>query len=201
MDYILSIETAFGGGSLAILSNREVVDEWQGQQAISKAEDVLEQISTLLERHDILKKNITTIIVSSGAGSATGEKIGQAIAKGLGQALNCRVLEVSTHESLLEGIDAAPNGKYLTAIPNGKSGYDYQVFTLHDSMKFIKDLEIKKDGVDELSLLKNSGTFQKVITPDDINTSKMREACKVVSFRSLAAINGKANLKLLATCV
>lgn len=141
--YNLSIETAFEGGSLAIFSPEGLVVEWEGSGKLSKAEDVLEQLSALLENSGISKQTIKTILVSSKSGSSTGAKIGQAIAKGLGHSLNCQVVDVSIFDGLLKSLKERTAGEYLILIPAGNSRFNIQV------------CEIKKDGlIKELSLPK-----------------------------------------------
>lgn len=97
-DITLSIETAIGGGSLAFYKNETEIDSWAGTKAVSKAEDVLEQISELLKKNDIKNTDIQLIAVSDGPGSPTGTKIGLAIAKGLANALGIETVEISAGE-------------------------------------------------------------------------------------------------------
>ena len=92
---ILSIETAAGGGSLTLYRDEAEIDRWAGAKDVSKAEDILEQISDLLKKNKIEKKQIRSINVSSRSGSLTGTKICLAIAKGLSSALAIEVVENS----------------------------------------------------------------------------------------------------------
>ena len=98
---ILSIETTFEGGSLALYKGETEIDSWSGTKQVSKAEDILEQISELLKKNKIEKKHLQLIAVSDGSGSSTGAKIGLAIAKGLGDALAVKVVKLSVSESQL----------------------------------------------------------------------------------------------------
>ena len=56
---------------------------WVGERKISKAEDLLIDISDLLKRSGVEKSEVTNIIYSQGAGSRTGIRVGAATAKGL----------------------------------------------------------------------------------------------------------------------
>jgi len=133
---VLSIETTVEGGSLSILANREEIDGWSGSQKVSKAEEVLEQISNLLEKNNLKKNSIKAIAVSIGAGSLTGEKIGRAIAGGLAKSLNCPLIEVSVLESLLLEFGNKLEGEYITAIPTGKNRVQWQNFTIKEDITY-----------------------------------------------------------------
>ncbi len=99
---ILSIETAIEGGSISIIEGKDEIDFWIGNKESLKAEVFLLEISKILDKNKIEKKNIKSIIVSNGPGSSTGLKIGLATARGLGTVLNCEVIEVSLFEAVLK---------------------------------------------------------------------------------------------------
>lgn len=126
---ILSIETIVEGGSLSILKDGKEFDSWFGTVEVSKAEDVLEQISRLFENNGLERREITTIIFSKGVENLTGGKIGAAIAKGLAKALKCRLIGVSLFESLLLIIRDREDGEYLTAVPVGKQYINWHRFS------------------------------------------------------------------------
>lgn len=127
-EIILSIETAVHGGTLSLMANRIEIAGWEGALRISRAEDVLEQISNLLDENNIKKTQIKIICVSKGAGSLTGEKIGSALGRGLAKSLNCPLVEVDVFESLLNAAGNLPDGNYLTAVPSGKNQVQWQKF-------------------------------------------------------------------------
>jgi tRNA threonylcarbamoyl adenosine modification protein YeaZ len=128
----LSIETSVGGGSVSILANREELDAWSGASQISKAEEILDRISKLLEKNRINKECITRLVVSVGAGSLTGEKIGLAIAKGFSKAIKCPLFQISVFDSLLKYTDTRNAGQYLTAIPFGRNQIQWQGFNRNE---------------------------------------------------------------------
>lgn len=128
-EVILSIETTTLGGSLSILSNSFEIDGWSGRREVSKADDILEQISKILTVNKIEKKNVKLICVSGGTLSSTGEKIGLAIGKGLAKAFGCSLQGVSLLESLLLEVEDEPDGEYCTAVPGGKKVMSRQRFT------------------------------------------------------------------------
>ncbi len=97
----LAIETAFGRGSLSVLEGSEEIDFLICGNGKSRAEDILSEISYLLERNKIGKKQIKKIVYAGGAGSRTGLRIGAATAKGLKFALGCEIAEVSVLAGLV----------------------------------------------------------------------------------------------------
>lgn len=119
----LAIETAIQGGSLALLYNDKAVDFWIGDRNVSKAEDILEQISVILKRNSV--KKIDFIVVSNGPGSSTGIRIGLATALGLSMSQGCDVVGVSVFDGIIhqQGIKSV-----LVAIPVGGNRVAYHIF-------------------------------------------------------------------------
>jgi tRNA A37 threonylcarbamoyladenosine modification protein TsaB len=159
---ILSIETAAGGGSLSLLANSREIDGWSGTREISKAEDILEQISKLLSVNKIEKKNVKLICVSSGTGSSTGEKIGWAIGKGLAKAFGCRLVGVSILESLLLEIENQPDGEYMTALPCGKNFICRQKFIKKEE-NFLAISAVEVSEAEEFFMLAESFGCKKIV--------------------------------------
>ena len=125
---ILSIESAVQGGSLSILANGSEIESWSGTLNISKAEDILQQIDRLLRENRIDKNQIKLIVTSKDVGSSTGQKIGSALAKGLCKSLKCVSVEISVMEALLREVKECPDGKFVTAVANGRNYIWWQVF-------------------------------------------------------------------------
>ncbi len=118
---ILSIETAIKGGSISVIEDKDEIDFWEGSREGLKAEDFLGEISKILDKNKIEKKNIKLLTVSNGPGSSTGIKIGLATARGLGTALNCEVIEVSLLRAILKFVNIDGNGKAVIVLPISKS--------------------------------------------------------------------------------
>lgn len=116
----LAIETAVGGGSLSIFKGQTLIDFWIGNAEISKAEDVLENISYLFERNHITKENIEKIVVSGDVGSTTGLKIGMATGQGLAKSFASRLTVASLIESLTTAVSVDEIQQYMIALPVGK---------------------------------------------------------------------------------
>ncbi len=157
---ILSIETAIEGGSVSIVEGENEIDFWKGIKEGLVAEDFLGEISKVLDKNKIAKKYIKLITVSNGPGSFTGIKIGLATARGLGTALNCRVIEVPLLEAILKFVNINGNGKAFVVLPVGKNLFFLEKveFVNLDVLKgFEKTSALTIDKlIEELELLSNS---------------------------------------------
>ena len=117
---ILSIETSVQGGCISLLENNKELDSWQGMGSISKSDNILDELSSLLTKNKIEKNQIGRIVISRGPGSFTGMRIGLAIVLGLKKSLNCDICGVSVLEAMAlksENIDW--NKNIIAAIPIG----------------------------------------------------------------------------------
>lgn len=156
---ILSIETAIEGGSISITDSKDEIDFWIGAKEGLKAEDLLVEISKILDKNKIERKHIKLITVSNGPGSSTGVKIGLATARGLGTALNCEVIEVSLLEAILKFVNINGNGKAFVVIPVGKNLFfleKVEFVNLNALKEFGKaELFIIEKLIEELKLLSN----------------------------------------------
>lgn len=120
----VAFETAVAGGSLSVWESAVEIDGWSGTTAVSKAEDVLEGLFELLRKNNLSRHRIKTIAVATGAGSATGSKIGSATAKGLAKALGCRIIYVSLWDALAEAIRSGQSNQFIPFniyLPGGKN--------------------------------------------------------------------------------
>ncbi len=156
---ILSIETAIEGGSISIIEGKDEIDFWIGIRETLKAEDFLVEISRVLDKNKIGKKNIKLITVSNGPGSSTGIKIGLATARGLGTALNCEVIEVSLLEAILKFVNIDGNGEVFVVLPVGKNLFflgkvKFINFNTLKEVEKTKALTIEK-LIEELKFLSN----------------------------------------------
>lgn len=133
-DITLSIETAVHGGSLAVLRETDELDSWTGNREVSKSEDILEQIKTILKRNRLEESKIKKIVVSRGPGSYTGVRIGMALASGLKKALGCRLVTVSVLEALFFARKHSAvfqhTERVITAIPFGRNQICWQNFQI-----------------------------------------------------------------------
>jgi tRNA threonylcarbamoyl adenosine modification protein YeaZ len=126
MENVLAIESAIGGGSIALLSGNRVLGKWHGTESAARSEHLLKNINELLEAASVDKALLSRIVVSNGPGSYTGVRIGIATAMGLSRALGIP----SSGVQALRAIAACqPEDPKMVVIPLGRSGYCWQVFS------------------------------------------------------------------------
>lgn len=197
---IVSIETAIEGGSISIIENREEIDFWKGTKEGSKAEDFLVEISGILDKNKIERKHIKLINVSNGPGTSTGIKIGLAMAKGLGTALNCEVMEVSLLEAISKFINKGVTGNafiYILSVGN-----NLFLFEKVDSVNFniLKKLGKTKtftieEIIEELKLLSNIHIIiqQKIFeTYNNLMSESINKSNQLIVFKeNMASVIGK----------
>lgn len=116
--YTIAIESAIGGGSCALARNGKLVDDFVGTGGVSRAEDLLQDISTLLKRNDLRQTEISSIAVSAGPGSFTGIRIGLATALGFAAGLDIVPDQISMFEAM--AISAEITSRITTAVPGGR---------------------------------------------------------------------------------
>ena len=129
---ILAIESAIGGGSIAIVADGSRIDGVIGPSSVSRAEDLLSNIDHLLHENDIDKLDLTEIIVSAGPGSFTGIRIGIATALGLGDALRIPVRQISLLEAL--AVFHTGTNEIAAALPVGRETICWQPFRRHGDL-------------------------------------------------------------------
>lgn len=120
-EIVLAIETSIKSGSLAILSGNSVIDNWTGNDEVSRSEDLVPQIEFLLKKNSLKLRDISRIAVSIGPGSFTGIRVGIAVAKGLSTALDCPLTGVSILEAVCLSEISDPA---ITIIPVVYAGRD-----------------------------------------------------------------------------
>ena len=126
---ILALESAIAGGSLSIIENGRILAGWNGSSDVSRAEDLLPAIESVIINTGIERKDLSMIAVSGGPGSFTGIRIGMSTALGLAAGLKIPI----TCVSLLRAMAASANeGPVLAAVPMGRASICIQTF-LKDS--------------------------------------------------------------------
>ena len=125
---VLAIESAVGGGSIALLDQDREVAAWQGEGGVSRSETVLQNISDLFEQTQLSKNSVDMVAVSNGPGSYTGIRIGIASTLGLARALNIPCVGVPLLRAIAEHHN--PGGASITAIPIGRNEVCWQAFRM-----------------------------------------------------------------------
>lgn len=122
---ILSIEGAVAGGSLSLNDGYDVIATWSGDSDVSRAEDLLPAIVTMLESVGRLRSDLTRLAVSAGPGSFTGIRIGLATAFGLAAGLAIPVTSVSVLLAMARG---SGSRNVTAAVPMGRASICIQRF-------------------------------------------------------------------------
>ena len=125
-ELILGIESAIGGGSLAIFENGKELASRTGESYLSRAEEILPNINGMLNAIERKQKDLTTVVVSTGPGSFTGIRVGIATALGLRDSLRVRCLGMTALEALAY---LAGDGIVTAALPVGRDMICVQHFT------------------------------------------------------------------------
>ncbi len=121
--WILAIEAAIGGGSLAVLDDRRVLAAWESDSARSASEELLAEIDSLLKRSQISLDQLSMLAVSNGPGSYTGIRIGIATAMGLARALTVPLRGIS----LAKAIASGQSERSIVVLPIGRNGYHWNL--------------------------------------------------------------------------
>ena len=113
---ILSVDTSNKVASVALVNGKNLVNEKYSEDQKTHSEKLLPLIDTLLKEEGIDIKDIDLFIVSVGPGSFTGIRIGVSTVKGMAQALDKKVISVTS----LEGLITMGNSDNVLAIINAR---------------------------------------------------------------------------------
>jgi len=119
--YILSVDTSNKVASVALFNDKNLLNEKFSDDQKTHSEKLLPIIDELLKEENLSIKDIDMFVVSVGPGSFTGIRIGVATVKGMAQALNKKVISVTSLEGLIE----MANGENVCAIINARHGNVY----------------------------------------------------------------------------
>ncbi|MDR1180789.1 MAG: tRNA (adenosine(37)-N6)-threonylcarbamoyltransferase complex dimerization subunit type 1 TsaB [Bacteroidales bacterium] len=101
--YLLAIETSTEICSVALSKNEECIAIVENEQGNSHAEKIILFIDEVLQRAELKKSQLNAVCISGGPGSYTGLRIGTSSAKGLCDALDIPLIDVSTLQSMAWG--------------------------------------------------------------------------------------------------
>ena len=118
---ILAIDTSNKVASVSIFEDRELIKEKISDEEKTHSEKLLPMLDELLKEENMSIDNIDMFVVSVGPGSFTGIRIGVATVKGMAQALNKKVIPVTSLEGLIQMVDS----NNVCAIINARHGNVY----------------------------------------------------------------------------
>jgi tRNA A37 threonylcarbamoyladenosine modification protein TsaB len=123
---VLALEPAIEGGSISIIEGQKVLDFERGVPGVSKSDDILLLIETILRRNGIKKESLGLIVVSDEPGSITGGRIGIATGQGIADAVGADHLKFSVFEALL--FEAGFKESALAAVFDKDKGVYFKEF-------------------------------------------------------------------------
>ncbi len=166
-NYTLALETGIGGGSVALFRERELIDSIGGSGVISRSEDLLDDLALILKRKNIsnTKKNLGRLVVSSGPGSHTGLRIGQATAFGLKHGLNLELNIISLFKAQYLVSEIA--GEVLSLVRINEQQIAWQIFK--DGLPLGEPEQSEKNEFERIIKQKHS----------NISICANREDCKI----------------------
>ncbi len=134
MSLILAIEASGLVASVALVNEEKVLAEYSINTKLTHSQTILPMIDEVVKRTGTDLNAIDAIAVSGGPGSFTGLRIGSATAKGLGFALNKKIVSVPTTETIASNIygfsgvicplmDARRSQVYTGIYKNGPDGF------------------------------------------------------------------------------
>lgn len=118
---LLAVDTSNKVASVAIFEDNKFLGEKITDDQKTHSEKFLPIIDELLKELNLNIKDIDMFAVSVGPGSFTGIRIGVATIKGMAQALNKKVIGVTSLEALIEMAES----ENVCAIINAKHGNVY----------------------------------------------------------------------------
>lgn len=180
---ILSIEAAVRGGSIALTEDDREVAIWHGTENVSRAEDLLSNISGMFDRTGLDKHKLQRIAVSNGPGSYTGIRIGLATALGLARALNVECVGVPLLPALAE--QCRDGADCVVVIPIGRNELCWQKF----DKSSLSDVPRTGLASDLFENFPETGEFKLLMQHDAFETAAHQPAFEI--FRSRACNLGR----------
>jgi len=98
--YVLAIDTTADVGSIALASERGLIEEVVLDSPDGFAHVLLDEIEGLLKRHELNVWQIDAFASASGPGSFTGVRVGLTAVKGLAEATGRKAIAVSNLQAL-----------------------------------------------------------------------------------------------------
>ena len=141
----LAIDTSNKIASVSVFEDNNLLNEKFSDDQKTHSEKLLPIIDELLKEEKLSIKDIDMFIVAVGPGSFTGIRIGVSTVKGMAQALDKKVISVTSLEGLIE----MANGENVCAIINARHGNIYAQIK-HNGMLLEADCKTINEVISEL---------------------------------------------------
>ena len=150
--FILSLETATIGGSIAVARGAEVLASREGDAKVSHSNSLLSDINGSLQESGLKLADIELFACASGPGSFTGLRIGIATLKGLAATLDRPCVGVPTLNAIAQG--AGQSKATVALLPAGRGEVFAQMFSVS------RDELVELDNAAHLSPAKTIERYQ-----------------------------------------
>ncbi|MFH2036585.1 MAG: tRNA (adenosine(37)-N6)-threonylcarbamoyltransferase complex dimerization subunit type 1 TsaB [Candidatus Zixiibacteriota bacterium] len=125
-NHILIIDSSTSVLRIGLTLDSDNIAELSNSDKYRHAEFVFKLIDQLLNDNNIIKAQLSGIIVSSGPGSFTGLRVGMASAKGIAVSLGIPIVGVSTFSAIAEPVFSI-HGPSLVVIPAKRDEFYYGI--------------------------------------------------------------------------
>jgi len=146
----LSIDTSSATASVAIVDDEDIIIEKFSEDQKTHSEKIVPLMDEVLKESDMTLNDIDELCVCTGPGSFTGIRIGVALIKGMAQALNKKVIGVSSLLGLInssnsENVCAIIDALHENVYTQYKIGSVYSTpdcINIYDLIKELKDKKV-----------------------------------------------------------
>lgn len=121
---ILAIETCFGGCSVTLLNNQEIIAHISEVVPNKQSEKLILMVEQVLGKANVSYEQVDYIAVAAGPGSFTGIRIGVSAANAIAFASGKKIISINC----LEAIAYGKNGKISAILDAGKNQVYAQKF-------------------------------------------------------------------------
>ncbi|MBQ7667810.1 MAG: tRNA (adenosine(37)-N6)-threonylcarbamoyltransferase complex dimerization subunit type 1 TsaB [Clostridia bacterium] len=149
---VLSVDTSSKVATVAVLRDGEIILEKESEDQKTHSEKIVPLVDSVLEEANLELKDIDEFCVCIGPGSFTGIRIGVSLVKAMAEALNKKVVGVSSLCGLINAantdnvcamIDALHDNVYCQY----KIGNDYSTPDCKNINELIEELKIKNTEI------------------------------------------------------
>ena len=138
---ILAIDSSGMTASAALLTEEKVLSEMSVNNKKTHSQTLLPMIETVMAGSDLEFEAVDAIAIAEGPGSFTGLRIGAALAKGLGLALEVPLIGVPTIDAL--AYEAGPANALICPMIDARHETVYTgLYTWDDGFKVIADTRV-----------------------------------------------------------
>lgn len=144
MKYVLFLDSSNTSLTVGLAQDNKLVDEISYEAWQTQSEHMIPEIDNLLEKHQVSRNDLESVMVAIGPGSYTGVRIALTIAKVIAVALQIQVFPVSSLQIIKYGnkpsiclINARSNRSYIGCYQGEKCLLVDQIMTNDEVRNYI----------------------------------------------------------------